>query len=298
MATRVHLGGQVGWIHDEGHRSGTFHTFDALDLGAEAGGSRPRKVHVWLPRHGVGPWPVVYALDGDAVFWRGGPFGFTWDLGGLCDEVAAAVAPFAVVAIHPHARNEDYTHVDWSGGRLPFGGLPAHAAWIAQHLKPFVDAHFPTDPARAYALGASHGGLAAFWIATRHPDAFRGAVALSSSVFSGLDLLTDRGVRPGPHGAAMATAPLLTEVEATLRDAGRRPELFLSWGLRRDGGDHNRVVERLATERGRELALHLRALGYGDDLAVLEDPHGGHDEATWRRHVRAWLMHRFPRGAG
>jgi enterochelin esterase-like enzyme len=294
MATRVQLGEQVGWHHDEGHRTGTFHTFDHLSLGHEA---PPRKVHVWLPRQGVGPWPVVYALDGDAVFWPGGPFGFTWDLAGLCDEVAHDVAPVAIVAVHPHARNEDYTHVDWSGGRLPFGGLPAHATWLAQHLKPFVDAHFPVDPARSFVLGSSHGGLAAFWTATRHPRAFRGAVALSPSVFSGLDLLTHRGVEPGPHGARLASAPLLTEVDATLRDPAARPELFLSWGLRRDGGDHNRVVERLATERGRELATHLRGLGYGDALTVYEDPRGGHDEATWRRHVRAWLARRFPRGA-
>jgi hypothetical protein len=66
-----------------------------------------------------------------------------------------------------------------------------------------------------------------------------------------------------------------------LADRARRPRLWLDWGLRRDGGPHNGIVEALATLRGREMAdLLERRFGYvrGRDLWVEEDADAGHDE--------------------
>ena len=68
----------------------------------------------------------------------------------------------------------------------------------------------------------------------------------------------------------------------------------MCWGLRRDGGEHNSVVEHLATKRGREMTTLLQGLGYdhhaiADDeqpradatLWTRSDRRGGHDEVSW-----------------
>jgi pimeloyl-ACP methyl ester carboxylesterase len=200
-----------------------------------------------------------------------------------------------VIAIHPVRRDWEYTHADWAPGR-PWGGLPAYAAWLATVVKPWVDAHFPADPRReaTAVLGSSHGGLASFWTATRHPDAFGEAACFSSSFFTGLDDLDTGAVAPTP----LSAAPLVADVAPLLADRDRRPRLWLDWGLRRDGGPHNAIVEHLATIRGREMAARLRArFGYVDDvdLHAVEHGEGGHDEASWRTRFGWWLARPAPR---
>lgn len=282
-ARRFEVEGHVGWAHDEGHPAGTFHTYDALPVG-----SGPRKVHVFLPRSSSGPWPVVYMLDGDTTFWRGGAFGKTWDVAGRLGQLQGEVRDVIVVAVHPLDRNAEYTHVDWSHGRRAWGGLPGFTHALADGLKPFVDRTYQTraDPAHTAIVGSSHGGLAAFWIATRRPETFGNAGCMSPSFFSGLDSLT-WGARPTPLAES-----------ALVRGArfDPPPRFWLCWGLRRDGGDHNAVVEHLATRRGREMAQWLRHQGVAEeDLFVCEDPAGGHDEESWHRRF-GWMMRAlFPR---
>lgn len=304
-ATPIALGQQSGWAHDEGHPAGMFHTYDALDVGH---GFSPRKVHVFLPRGYTSGqrYPVVYLHDGDTSFWPGGVAKKSWDVAGVLSVLAGRVADVITVAVHPVDRNAEYTHVDWAHGQRPWGRLIDHADYLSDGVKGFIDAHYPTvrDPGANAVVGSSHGGLAAFWTATRRPDAFGNAGCLSPSFFSGLDSLL-RGPRPIP----LATSALVTGAAEVLADPGRRPRLWLCWGMRRDGGDHNAIVESLAARRGAEMAaLLVDTYGYrrGDgrtatppdaDLFVAVEPGHGHDEDAWR--VRfGWMMRAFfPRGA-
>lgn len=290
MHTRaIRRGGQSGWAHDEGHRAGAFHTYDRFDLGYLG----PRKVHVFVPREYERPLASVYLNDGNTGFWPGGVANATWDVAGTLSALHGRVEPMIVVALHPVQRDREYTHVDWRNGREPWGDLPQYATWLAERVKPWIDANYPTDPDRATVAGSSHGGLASFWAATRHPRAFRAAGCLSPSFFSGLD---DLGTgRVGP--VALVDAPLVADVLATLRDPALRPRLWICWGTRRDGGHHNAIVEALAARRGREMADLLRAdFGYRDgrDLWVTEDEGAGHDEHAWRRRFGAFALALFP----
>jgi hypothetical protein len=270
--------GQAGWAHDEGHPAGYFHTWDALDLGAAFG---PRRVHVFLPRD-LDPnrrYPTIYVHDGDTAFFPGGVAGKSWDIAGTLSK--RPVPPCIVVAIHPVDRNAEYTHVDWHHGTAPYGRVAEHTADLADRFKAFIDRNYPTDPSpQATAIvGSSHGGLAAFYAATRRPDAFGFAGCLSPSFFSGLDSL-----RHGVGRASLASAPLVTEVASVLADPARRPRVWIDWGERRDGGEHNSVVEALAAHRGAEMASLLSmSFDYveGRDLFVHSDPIGGHDEDAW-----------------
>ncbi|MFN7144854.1 MAG: alpha/beta hydrolase, partial [Myxococcota bacterium] len=245
--------GRSGWAHHEGHTHGTFETWDDFEVG---GGFPARKLHVFLPTdalHSGRRYPVVYLHDGDAVFWRGGAVGNTWDAAGLLDRLRAGdhVAPVILVAIHPGDRNAEYTHADWSHGARSYGRLPAFADVVADGVKAFVDAAYPTDPSPAATVvaGSSHGGLAAFWMAVARPDRFGAAVALSPSFFTGIDSLVH-----GPAPVGLEGSALLQVAHPTLADPARRPRLWISWGARRDGGDHNAVVEALAALRGAEMA--------------------------------------------
>jgi pimeloyl-ACP methyl ester carboxylesterase len=276
-------GGQRGWAHDEGHTAGSFETFDALDLGD----GPPRKVHVLVPR-GQGPWTLLVQHDGHTTFW---PPGSTWDVAATLS--ALPVGPVLVVAVHPIDRNAEYTHADWASGTRTWGGLPAYARWIAERLVPWVRATWPTSD-RATAVGSSHGGLAAFWCATRHPDVFGAAGCLSPSFFSGLDDLSTGAL----GDVALRDSPLVAPVIPVLADPALRPRLWLCWGLRRDGGEHNAIVEALATTRGEEMADLLVDLGYreGVDLWAVEERDAGHDESAWRRRF-GWMATRLLGGA-
>lgn len=280
-ATPFERGGQRGWRHDEGHPAGVFETYDRFDLGFLG----PRKVHVLVPP-GPGPFATVVLHDGDTAFWPGGVANDTWDVAGTLSALRERVEPLLVVAIHPVRRDLEYTHADWLDGE-PWGELPRYAAWLASQVKPWIDAHYPTDPARSAIVGSSHGGLASFWAATRHPRVFQAAGCLSPSFFTGLDDLRSGATAPVPLAASALVAP----VARLLEDPRERPRLWLDWGTERGGGRHNAIVEHLATLRGREMASLLRELGYrdGEDLFVVEDDGAGHDERAWRRRF-GWLV--------
>ena len=274
------LGGQTAVFHDEGHAGGVFHTYDAFSAcGA------PRRVHVFLPRdyaEGTARLPVVYFNDGNTTFWPGGASPDAWEAARAVSDLRAAgrLEPVVLVAIHPIEREREYTHAEWLPGRSCCG-VSDYARSLATCFKPFVDTHYRTAPARAAIVGSSHGGLAAFFTITRHPETFSFAAALSPSFWAGLDSRSDGAVGDGTVGESA----LVTPVRALLA-SDARPRLWIDWGLVREGGVHNAIIERLATDRGREMVTLLEELGYGGTkLTWLEDPEGAHDEASWARRL-------------
>jgi hypothetical protein len=304
-ARPILVGGQRAWLHDGGFRTpagSLFHTFDHLDVGA---GLPPRKVHVRLPASASDPrrrFRVVVMHDGDTSFWPGGAFHQCWRVEEALARLGDLAEDLIVVAVHPHDRNAEYTHVDWSGGRRPWGKAGLYTRYLARHLVPFIDTNYPTIPtpdARAV-VGSSHGGLVSFFAATRHPDVFGFAGAMSPSFFSGIE--------PPPYGpgeAPLRSAPIVSEVWPVLTSSSR-PRVWIDWGLVRHGGDHNAVVEHLAAKRGQEMARLLADhAGYvwhdvttGEQLRAdatlwtLCDERGAHDERSWGARL-PWVLQAF-----
>lgn len=290
--TPINVEGQRGWLHDEGHDRGVFHTFDALDLSP---GVEPHKVHVYLPRgaaRGGRRYPAVWLLDGQNAFWPGGLAGKTWDVAGLLDRLGPAVRDMVVVAICPVNRDHEYTYADWADGERDWGGLPGFADWLTGPLRGFVLRNYPVmpDPREHLVAGAAHAGLAAFYVAATRPDAFARAACLSPSFWAGLTRQSYSGTF-----AELVASPLFDLVHANLQEPSVRPRLWIDWGLKRDGGEHNRELEARAARRGREMVeLLVDAYGYwpqafregdlaeeGADLFTFADPIGGHDEEAW-----------------
>jgi predicted alpha/beta superfamily hydrolase len=282
MAQQFNLGSQNAWFYDLGHWGGYFHTYDNFEVGGKS-----RQVHVFLPRDyevSQKSYPVLYLNDGNTAFFSGGQYHKTWHFAEIITKLYLRnqIRKVIVVATAPTNRNYEYTHVSVQGEG---GGLNDYSEYLAHNVKGFIDNHYKTNPHPEYnlILGASHGGLAAFYTATKYPDKFGGVAALSPSFWFGLDnhknpqlsqLLTQ----------SLADSILWFTIKNNLSKSARRLKIYLDWGLIREGGFHNEFIEEKATVRGREMRdLLIRDLDYriNGDLFVVEDTLGQHHEESW-----------------
>lgn len=284
MAHQFYKENQRAWFHDEGHPAGFFHTYDGLKVGGE---SEPaRKVHVFLPRDYEtveDRYPVLYMNDGDTAFFPGGILGKHWHTAETLGElyVRQAIRKLIVVAVYTDDRDREYTHE--AIPKRQGGGVEEYASYLANALKPFINRHYRTQPEarETTILGSSHGGLAAFYVATHQPDSFGNAAAMSPSFWVGLD--TGIGMF-----VPLSKSRLLQLTSSKLSDRNIRPRIWLDWGLYRDKEFHNWFIEGNATKRGREMAEILqKKFGYvrDVDLFIYEDPKGDHTEDAWAKRL-------------
>lgn len=289
MAEKFTKGGQEGWFHDRGYWGGFFHTYDNFQVGGEW--DKPRKVHIFLPRNyeiGQENYPVIYMNDGDTAFFPGGAYHKTWNMAGILTRLYLGnqIRKVIVVAVCPLNRDYEYTHApvkesDW-------GGLDNYSGYLAKSVKGFIDANYRTlpDAETSLILGSSHGGLAAFYTATKHPDRFRCVAALSPSFWVGIDSTMDASLfaLSGSFFGTLESSALLFEASETLKNPDKRLKIYLDWGLVREGGFHNSFIEERATVRGREMRdILVKDFGYreNENLFVVEDPTGEHTEESW-----------------
>ena len=284
--SEFYRGGQRAWFHDEGHPAGFFHTYDALNVGGEA-----RKIHVFLPRNYEETndrYPVLYTNDGDTTFFPGGAIGLSWHMGETLSQLVASgrIQQPIVVAVYTVDREREYTHAPSKPrvfGKGSCCGVEDYTNYLADNLKPFIDTYYRTnsEAENTTIMGASHGGLAAFYTACRRCDRFGNGAALSPSFWVGLDTGTST-LTP------LEKSSLLELTAAKLSDRSTHPRLWIDWGLVRSGGYQNWFIEGNTTRRSREMVKLLeKEFGYVRDrnLFAYEDPEGEHSEASWARRL-------------
>lgn len=127
-------------------------------------------------------FPAVYALDAG--------YGLAGPQGGLLGQTGA-MAPAIIVSVgyRPNEgafRNTDLLHnkLVQEGQSAIGGGGAAFEAFLVEDLKPFIEARYPADPARAVLFGHSFGGLFAANVFADNPDAFADYVIGSASVWA------------------------------------------------------------------------------------------------------------------
>jgi predicted alpha/beta superfamily hydrolase len=278
-------------VLDQGHTAGYFHRYDPFRTGSSL--YPERRIDVFLPRdfdRNDHQYPVLYLNDGHTAFFRPASGDQSWEvantLGALYER--RLIRPLIVVAMHPVNRAREYTHAHWSGPDCC--GLESYTQCVAEIIKPFIDTTYHTlpEPPTTMIAGSSHGGLAAFYMANRRPDAFGYGAALSPSFWVGVDDAECYPfIKPLPD-RALKNSQLLEAVKETLADPLRRPKLYFDWGLVRTGGLHNESIEERATARGREMVnLCQQHYSYeiGKDLITYEDPDGEHNEQSWTRRM-------------
>jgi Putative esterase len=278
-------------VIDQGHTAGYFHRY--APFRTESSLYPDRRIDVFLPRNYDSKdhrYPVLYLNDGHKAFFKPAMGDQSWEiantLGALYER--RLIRELIVAAMYPVNRAREYTHAHWSGSDCC--GLESYAQCVAESIKPFIDRSYRTLPESGTTMivGSSHGGLAAFYMANRRPDAFGYAGALSPSFWVGVDGAERFPlIKPLPD-RALKDSQLLEAVKETLAAALLRPKLYIDWGLVRTGGLHNESIEERATARGREMVKLLQeeyAYNIGNDLIVYEDPDGEHNEQSWARRM-------------
>jgi hypothetical protein len=147
-------------------------------LGIGGGGVGPRELRVWVPA-GEGPWPTLYAHDGQNLFDPGAFFG-GWRL----DEALSGREPVLVVGIdNTPDRFDDYTHVpdDIGYGGAMGGAGDAYAAYVDGVVRPRIEAQYGL-PTAAGVMGSSLGGLVSLVIAQDHPGRYDFVASLSGTL--------------------------------------------------------------------------------------------------------------------
>jgi enterochelin esterase family protein len=147
---------------------------------------------------------------------------------------------------------------------------PAFAEFIGNELVPWVRSNYSVtrDPARVVIGGSSHGGLAAAYVAMRHPDTFGNVLSLSGSFHWA------PGFVPGdPANAPLERSWLTTEFV-------RRSRMNIRFWLAAGAFESDTTGSGgIGLETSRHLRDVLLAKGY--DVGYAQFP-GGHDPLSWR----------------
>lgn len=241
---------------------------------------RRAEVYVWLPPgydDGDDRYPVLYLHDGDNMFLPERAFGgVTWDVDRAMGGLARDGIPAVVVAVpcHPTERGEEYTpyHLPGVGG----GRADRYATFLADHLKPAVDAALRTRPGPEHTLtaGSSLGGVVSAYLWSSRPDVFGGAGVFSPAWWWPDTTLGERG---------------LADVERALV-RGRPPgRVYLDVGGREHHLDE--AVRRHYVVAAERLAARLCEAGV--PLRYVYDSQAYHFETAWAERFAPavrWLL--------
>jgi predicted alpha/beta superfamily hydrolase len=234
-----------------------------------------REITIYLPagydEHPERRYPVLYLQDGQNLFDAERAYvpGQHWRVQEAADAAIGerTAAPMIIVGVDHAgpARIDEYTptrDAKHNGG----GRADDYARFLAEELKPAIDARFRTlpDAANTAIGGSSLGGLVSLHVALKRRDLFGRAVVMSPSVW-----WSDRVV--------------LQTVDAF---DGPPPRMWLDIGGREG-------IEALRDAR--LLRDRLTRRGWDEEhLHYFEDRRADHSERAWARRIRPALEFLFP----
>jgi predicted alpha/beta superfamily hydrolase len=204
--------------------------------------------------------PVVYLQDGQNLFDPAAAYAGDWGLAGTLNAMPAIPTPPILVGIPNMGRKRRYEYSPFRDIIHGGGGGDRYLAFMAETVKPLVDASFQTRPERSHSViaGSSLGGLISLYGLFRYADVF---------------------------GAAGVLSPALWFADgAVLRYVAEQSALAVG-----------RVHLDVGTEEGDDTLLDVRALkalllaaGHreGHDLSYVEEAGADHQESAWGRRFR------------
>ena len=155
-------------------------------------GGRARRVWLYLPPSYVANphrrYPVLYLQDGQNVFDEATAFAGEWGVDETLNKLAAAdknPPSCIVVAIDNGGARRLSEYSPWANAEYKQGGEgDQYTDFLARTLKPYIDAHYRTQPEAAHTVvaGSSMGGLIAFYAGLKYPRVF-GRVGVFSPAF-------------------------------------------------------------------------------------------------------------------
>ncbi len=115
--------------------------------------------------------------------------GHYWHLGEMADMLIAEgrVQPLIIVGVYHTGPGRLLEYTPVKDPRLGGGRGKAYGRLLVEELKPFIDAHYRTQPEREHTGlgGSSLGGLSTMYLGLRHAEVFGLLAVLSPSVWWG-----------------------------------------------------------------------------------------------------------------
>lgn len=209
-------------------------------------------------------YPVVYMHDGQNLFDEAASFAGEWRVDETMQDLERDGIEAIIIGIPNSGEERLNEYSPFPHPHMGGGSGHAYLDFIADTIKPMIDAEFRTRPDRANTglIGSSMGGLISLYGFFSHAETFGFAGVMSPSLWFGWQAIYDYVIR----------APF------------RPGRLYLDVGTKEARG-------RSAAYR--KLVAEMQALlvekGYADSLMYVEERNGQHHEAAWARRLPAGL---------
>ncbi len=254
--------------------------FITLDMVPYTDG-RTRRLRIWLP-DGYDPedtekkYPVLYMHDGQNLFDRYTSFAGEWKIdetiGAMMDEGYGGTI---VVGIDNSADRLNELSPSWPIGTSAYETMfndtsgEKYAEFIVATVKPYVDAHFNTDPGKDQTGigGSSMGGIISFYMAMTYPEVFGYALIFSPAMY------------------VYQTETLNEFLEGMdFSKSSDWPRLYVyAGGLETTITPYVDIIKNGLIDHGYD----------GDKIATLVDPNKNHNESAWSQYFPVayrWLV--------
>lgn len=238
---------------------------------------RARRIWIYLPpayATSSERFPVLYMQDAQNVFDNATSFAGEWGVDETLDSLQALGDRGVIVVGVDHGgprRIDEYS--PWKNAKYGGGQGEQYIEFIAKTLKPYIDSHYRTLPARRNTgiAGSSLGAVISLYAILKYPDVFGRAAMFSPSLW----------FAPAIHSYVREAGPLAPDLRL----------YFVSGALEGSSSEESGVY--VAEER--RMIDELVAAGLKRDVNVISIilADGKHSEWFWRREFPAayqWLF--------
>ncbi len=242
-------------------------------------------------------YKVLYMQDGVNVFWPGGVANLTWQVAQLLSDMSPCeIDEMIVVAIHSLDRDREYTPVNWAD-QSSCCGLDSYVDLLKTCIHQFMQTNYRIcqTPDCHILAGADFGALVGLSAISRYPETFGGVGLFSPALWVGHDLNVRSDLIASINPSNISQSPWMSGILAQLQQSIK--PIWMQWGLVRDGNWQNEILEEIVMHRGTEFRDLLIGQSYllNQNLWVIEDENGRHDENTWQRHFPHFIQRFFPK---
>jgi len=244
-----------------------------------------RRVWVYLPPdyhlRADQRYPVLYMFDGQNLFDEATSYAGEWEVDETCEGLITAglMSPVIVVGVDNGGLDRIDEYTPWyDPGFGDGGGGEAHIQQFIDVLMPWVDTNYRTltGPYATGLAGSSLGGLMSLYAAYAHPDVFGVIGALSPSIWWNSEELLDY--------AAGQSKP--------------DSKVYMDMGTIESGSmvdeDGNGIDDNIDELRAMRDLMVGQGFVLDDDLMVVEDEGGMHNEWYWAQRFPGTLQFLFP----
>ncbi len=202
-------------------------------------------------------YPVIYMHDGQNLFDDATSFAGEWGVDEALHDLSQEGLEAIVVGIPNLGRQRVREYNPFDNRKFGTGRGDLYLRFIVETLKPDIDRSFRTLPDRAHTgiVGSSMGGLISLYAFFRYSTVFGFAGALSPAFWIAAQEMTD-----------------LIEQAA-----------YLPGKIYLDMGHHEMTRKTGYLPIVPRMAARLKEKGF--ELRYVEDEHGRHTEADWRRRL-------------